>query len=113
MASHWVDDQPNQATFIYYNHSHYIYGFWFNGMLNGFNAVRFDKVVIYGWFEFGSIKGRFLLYMSNIILRLSCKWDKLNNNWLKFKKAIFSVMNILMNISGCVIGHLLNKIGKR
>jgi hypothetical protein len=30
-------------------------------MLNGFNAVRFDKIVIYGWYEFGSIKGRLLI----------------------------------------------------
>jgi hypothetical protein len=49
-SNKWENDKPNEATFIYLSHSHYLYGFWNDGVPDGFNAVRFDKVVIFAWY---------------------------------------------------------------
>ena len=58
------------------------------------------------------LKVDYLSYTNNTILQLYCKSDRVSNSWLKFKKVIYLVMKILMNISECVNGRLLNKIGK-
>jgi hypothetical protein len=58
------------------------------------------------------LKVDYLLYTNNTILQLYYKSDRVSNSWLKFIKVIYLVMKILMNISECVNGRLLNKIGK-
>lgn len=61
MGSTWKENKANNATFVFYNHSHYVYGFWEDSIPHGFNAVRMGMVVIYAWYEVGNIKGRMLI----------------------------------------------------
>lgn len=72
MGSTWDRDSCHDATFIYYNHSHYLYGFWHNSIPHGFNALRIGAVLIYAWYDGGAVRGRILIvyeqYNTAIIL---------------------------------------------
>ena len=51
IASHWTNDQANDATFVYHDHAHYMYGFWKQDLPHGFNAVRMGSTVVMGYYE--------------------------------------------------------------
>lgn len=53
VGSFWEADISNGATFVYYNHSHYVYGIWSGGVPHGVNVLRNDKMVIFGEYKGG------------------------------------------------------------
>lgn len=61
MGSGWHEDLANGNTFIFYNHSHYVYGFWSNNIPHGFNAIRMDNIVFMAFYDMGVIVGRVLV----------------------------------------------------
>lgn len=61
MGSTWKKNSCNAATFIFYNHAHYLYGFWDESIPHGFNVVRIGLVVIYAWYDMGTVQGRILI----------------------------------------------------
>jgi hypothetical protein len=61
MGTFWEDDQANSATLIYYNQSHYMYGFWKDNLPHGFNSIRMDKVIFFAFYEQGHISDHILI----------------------------------------------------
>lgn len=91
MGSEWHEDLANSSTFIFYNHAHYVYGFWSNNIPHGFNALRMDKIVFMAFYDMGTIVGRVLVLYEQYNLAVVLDKKENENMFYEVQKGdIFS-----------------------
>ena len=73
LASHWGNDQANDASFVFHDHAHYMYGFWKEDLPHGFNAVRMGSTLTMGFYDRGALASNILVLFEQYNLAVILK----------------------------------------
>lgn len=106
VGSFWQGDLSCGATFVYYNHSHYVYGIWEGGVPHGINVLRNDKMVIFGEYKGGQIKGKVLIVYEQYNQAVILEKNNGDDGFIQVKKGeIYSDEDFNSYITMCHWGH--------